>query len=139
MDYKIYFANAGVPVTGLTPTWNNLKKVSDGTNFIPQPSISPIGGGWYKFTRPTFTEDLIGVIDGGATLGDIDRYVPIDLTPDDFGMTDMLDAMILGSQTLDPTGDTLTIKRRDGSTILITYDLVKTSEGIGAYKERTPQ
>lgn len=136
---KVYFADGGVPKTGLTPTWNNLKKVSDGTNFTPQPVITEIGGGWYKFTQPTITEDLTGVVDGGAILDDTDRYVPVDITPDDFGMTDLLDAHIKGSQVLDPTGDTLTLKRRDGSTVLVIFDLTKTSESIGAYKEREPQ
>jgi len=136
---KVYFANAGVPETGLTPTWNNIKKVSDGSDFTPQPAITEVGGGWYKFTQPTITEDLTGVVDGGATLADSDRYVPVDITPDDFGMTDLLDGLIKGSQVLDPTGDTLTLKRRDGSTVLVTFDLVKTSESIGAYKERSPQ
>jgi hypothetical protein len=136
---KIYFANAGVPETGLSPVWLTLKKVSDGTDFTPQPAITEIGGGWYKFTQPTITEDLTGVADGTATLADADRYVPVDLTPDDFGMTDLIDALIEGSQELDPNNDELIITRRDGSTVLVTYDLVKTAIAIGAYLSRTPQ
>lgn len=122
----------------MTPTWSSLLK-EDGSAFTPQPSISEIGGGWYKFTAPVTTENLVGVIDGGATLNDVDRYVSADLTPDDFGLTDLLDAITKGTQVLDPSGDTLTLKRRDGSTVLVTFDLVKTSEAIGAYKARTPQ
>jgi hypothetical protein len=137
---KVYFADAGVPKTGLTLAWNNLKKVSDGTNFTPQPAFTEIGGGWYKFTQPDTDEDLTGVVDGSATLtDDNDRYVPVDITPDDFGMTDLLDAITKGSQTMDPDADTLTLKRRDGSTVLVTFDLVKTTDSIGAYKGRTPQ
>ena len=138
-DQKVYLADSGVPKTGLTLAWDNLKKVSDGSNFTPQPAFTEVGGGWYKFPQPDTAEDLTGVVDGSATLGDADRYVPVDITPDDFGMTDLLDAVVQGSQVLDPSGDTLTLKRRDGSTVLITFDLVKTTESIGAYKERTPQ
>jgi hypothetical protein len=136
---KIYFANAGVPATGLSPAWLTLKKVSDGTDFTPQPAITEIGGGWYKFDQPDISEDLIGVVDGTATLSDTDRYVPVNLTPDDFGMTDLIDALIEGSQELDKDNDELIIKRRDGTTVLITYDLVKTLEAIGAYLSRTPK
>lgn len=137
---KVYISDNGQPAIGLTPTWDNLKKVSDGSDFIPQPAISEIGGGWYKFSQPDISEDLTGVIDGGISLAVFyDRYVPIDITPDDFGMTDILDAIIKGSQELDPTADTLTLKRRDGATVLVTFDLVKTSESIGAYKARSPQ
>jgi len=137
---KIYISDSGQPATGLTPVWDNLKKASDGTDYLPQPAISEIGGGWYKFTQPDISEDLTGVIDGGAALtSNADRYIPVDITPDDFGMTDILDVIIKGSQELDPTTDTLTLKRRDGVTVLVTFDLVKTSESIGAYKARSPQ
>ena len=136
---KIYFANAGVPETGLTLTWESLVLVSDGSDVTPKPSFVEIGGGWYKFIQPTITEDLVGVIDGGVALDDIDRYVPADITPDDFGMTDLLDAETKGSQVLDPGADTLTLMRRDGITPLVVFDLTKTATLVGAYKARTPQ
>lgn len=147
MDQKVFFSDAGIPKPGLSPVWRSLQRVSDGTDFTPQPAISEIddagnADGSYKFAQPVITEDLVGVIDGdpGAIIGlaDIDRYVWVNITPDDFGLTDLLDAITKGSQVLDPTGDTLTLKRRDGSTVLVTFDLVKTSESIGAYIERTP-
>ena len=137
MDYKVYFANAGVPATGLSLTWETLEDL-DGNDVGSPPAFIEIGGGWYKFSL-TPTEELVGVVDGSGTLADADRYVPVDFTPDDYGLTDLLDAIVKGSQTLDPSGDTLTLKRRDGSTVLVTFDLVKTTESIGAYKERTPQ
>lgn len=95
MTYKIYFSNAGVPATGLTPTWNSLKKVSDGTNYTPQPAIYEVGGGWYK-TSLTPSEDLTGVIDGGAALGNSDRYVSVDMTANDAN----LDAAVSSRSTL---------------------------------------
>lgn len=74
---EIYFSNAGVPATGLTLTWESLKKVNDGTDFTPQPTFTEIGGGWYKFDiNPT--ERLVGVIDGSASLViENERYMPV--------------------------------------------------------------
>ena len=81
-NYEVYFSNAGVPETGLTLTWETLKKYSDGTDESSQPAFTEIGGGWYKFSySPSGT--MIGVVDGSATLGDTDRYIPCKFTTDD--------------------------------------------------------
>ena len=80
---EVFFADAGVPTTGLTLTWESLKKVSDGTDFTPQPTFTEIGGGWYKFDIAP-DERLVGVIDGGVTLNDTDRYVPVFFDKYDF-------------------------------------------------------
>lgn len=73
---EIYFSDSGVPIEGLTPTFDNLKRVSDGVDVTP-PAITEIGGGWYKFDIDP-TERLTGVIDGGASLLiDAERYQPV--------------------------------------------------------------
>lgn len=82
MTYVVYFANSGTPTTGLTLSWSSLKTVSDGNDFTPQPSFSQIGGGWYKFDW-SGTSDIVGVIDGSASLSTADRYVPIYLSAQD--------------------------------------------------------
>ncbi len=62
----IYFSYENSPVAGLTPTWTTLKKLSDGTDVTPQPTITEIGGGFYKFDALVPTgEQWCGVIDGG--------------------------------------------------------------------------
>ena len=81
-NYEVYFSNAGVPATGLTLTWKTLKKYSDGTDESSQPAFTEIGGGWYKFSYSP-SETMIGVVDGSATLGDTDRYIPCKFTTDD--------------------------------------------------------
>jgi hypothetical protein len=73
---EVYFSNVGAPTAGLTLTWESLLKVSDGTNFTPQPTFEEIGGGWYKFDVDP-TEKLVGVIDGGASLSAQERYQPV--------------------------------------------------------------
>jgi len=74
-DYQtVYFESAGVPSTGLAPTWNSLYDVSDGSAYT-QPAISEIGGGWYKYTLdPADFVHVAGVVDGGAALANADRY-----------------------------------------------------------------
>lgn len=75
MEKVVYFAKAGIPSIGLTPSFLTLKKSSDGSN-ISQPSILEVGGGWYKLDiNPT--ELTVGVIDSGdGTMSDSDRYLP---------------------------------------------------------------
>lgn len=77
------FTQQGVPLPGLTPTWHSLKRVSNGTNYTPQPSISALGGGLYKTTF--LSERLTGVIDLGETASprfvDYDTHRPVILIP----------------------------------------------------------
>lgn len=86
MDYILYFTSAGVPVEELDPDIITFKKVSDGSDVAPPPEVSEIGGGFYKYSA-VVTEDLVGVVDGGAVLtSNSDRYVPIYLTSNDFSL-----------------------------------------------------
>ena len=148
MDFQVIeFSNAGVPAPGLVPVWRSLQKVSDGSDFLPLPVIEEIddGGnadGGYRFEQPVTTELVRGVIDGGVALPDADRYIRVYITPDDFGMTDLIDAIVRGSRTLDPDNNTLTYKRRDGITTLVVFDVTKPidlNKVIGPYLDRTPQ
>lgn len=87
MIYVVYFASAGVPATGLTPTFSLYSKVSDGTDVTPHPTISEIttggvGGGFYKFTA-TPSEALFARIDGGVSLAAADRYKVMQITAND--------------------------------------------------------
>jgi hypothetical protein len=82
MIYAVYFSNAGVPATGLSPTIGVYKKVSDGTEVTPAPTVSEIGGGFYKFIA-TPAEALVVRVNGGGSLGDADKYKVMQLTPHD--------------------------------------------------------
>lgn len=75
-DQLVYFENSsdGTPRTGLTPTWEALLKVSDGTAFTPQPVFTEVGAGFYKFPG-VVSENVCGSIDGGSALPAIDRYI----------------------------------------------------------------
>lgn len=89
MIYVVFFSNAGVPATGLTPTIGVYKKVSDGTDVTPAPTISEIGGGFYKFTA-TPAEALVVRMNGGGSLAEADKYKVMQITPND----PSLDAMV---------------------------------------------
>ena len=89
MIYVVFFSNAGVPATGLTPTIGVYKKVSDGTDVTPAPTVSEIGGGFYKFTA-TPAEALVVRMNGGGSLSDADKYKVMQITPNDAS----LDAMV---------------------------------------------
>lgn len=102
----IYFANAGVPATGLTPTWNSLKNAVTGADITPQPSITEVGGGFYKFTAdPGVGVRWCGVVDGGVSLTvNTDRYIPVLVGDSDLAK----DTMVLCTPVYDDTSDTLT-------------------------------
>ena len=136
MIHKVYFANAGVAATGLTPAFDTYKKVSDGSN-VTKPTFTEIGGGWYKFTA-TPSEDIVGVVNGGAALANADRYIPVDVTADDGGLIDILDA-VLGDKVLNYTGDTLTLTKRDGVTTLKIFDMTESSVDAKSYTESAGQ
>jgi hypothetical protein len=89
MIYVVFFSNIGVPATGLTPTIGVYKKVSDGGDVTPVPTVSEIGGGFYKFSASP-AETLVVRINGGGSLSDADKYKVMQITPNDAS----LDAMV---------------------------------------------
>lgn len=60
------FNVSAVPLTGLTPSWVSLFRVSD-SSAVAQPSFTELGSGLYKFPPPYVGEHVTGVIDLGAT------------------------------------------------------------------------
>lgn len=88
MIYPVYIHNAGVPVAALTPTWSTHKRVSDGAN-VSQPTISEFGGGWYYFDfDPQYGERYIGVVNAGAGLPNLYRYITTNLFGPDYEKRD---------------------------------------------------
>jgi hypothetical protein len=69
----IYFKSYGSPATGLSPTWESLKKLDTGSDFTPQPAVSEVGGGWYRYDI-ALAENLVGVLDGGVAVPASERY-----------------------------------------------------------------
>jgi hypothetical protein len=82
MIYVVYFSNAGAPATGLSPAIEVYKRVADGTEVTPAPAVAEIGGGFYKFTAAS-AEALVVRVNGGGSLGDMDKYKVMQITAHD--------------------------------------------------------
>jgi len=133
MLYYVYFADGGVPKAGLSCTWEHLVTAENGTDKSGSaPSITEVGGGWYKFdikygTAPwdVTTEDLVGVIDGGSALYDQDRYKPVIISLRGLGLVRVAHKGIQNKSS----GD-VDIYATDGSTKEMKLDMTDDSDTI---------
>jgi hypothetical protein len=83
MDYVIYATDGGAPLEGASPTIDVYVKVSDGSSAGAAPVVSELSGGFYKFTAvPTFAI-AVRVDMNDPTLADRDRYISMQITPED--------------------------------------------------------
>lgn len=133
MLYYAYFADSGIPKTGLTPDWEHLVTAENGTDKSGSaPAITEVGGGWYKFDI-TFdvapwdiaTEDLLGVIDGGSSLIGPDRYKPVAVT-----LRSLALARIAHKGVQDKATGDIDIYQTDGSTKEMKLDMTDTSSSL---------
>lgn len=104
MIYVVFFSSAGIPATGLFPTIGVYKKVSDGTDVTPVPTVAEVGGGFYRFAAAP-AEALVVRMNGGGSLGDADKYKVMQITPHDAD----LDAQV-STRTPEAGGNVATIK-----------------------------
>ena len=137
MLYYVYFSDAGVAKTGLTPSFDSLATAENSTDKSGSvPTVTEISSsnapGWYKFeitfgTAPwdVTTEDLVGMIDGGSTLADIDRYKPIIITKRGLGLARIAHKGVQNKST----GD-ITIYAQDDSTAEIKLDMTDGASDI---------
>jgi hypothetical protein len=109
MIYVVFFSNIGVPATGLTPTIGVYKKVSDGADVTPVPTVSEIGGGFYKFGASP-AETLVVRMNGRGSLPDADKYKVMQITPNDAS----LDAMV-STRAPESGGNVAAIKTKTDS------------------------
>ena len=119
MVYKVYIADNTGPRTGLSPSWESLKTVDGAGRMVSAPSITEIGGGWYRFeltygTVPWDVPDLVGVIDAGEDLIAVQRYIPIAVSLRDLGFAFLTNTR---KQTI-ATG-VIDVLEDDGETVLL--------------------
>ena len=133
MLYYVYFSDQGLAKTGLSCTWEYLLTGENATDKSgAAPSITEVGGGWYKFDI-TFgsgcwdvtTEDLVGVIDGGAALDNIDRYKPVCISLRGLGLARIAHKGVQSKMT----GD-IDIYATDGATKELKLEMADGSETI---------
>lgn len=127
IEVVAFYDASGVPLTGLTPTFDTYKD-DLGTN-LTQPTITEIGGGFYKFTpdlTTTPTRGIVYVINGGISANPQRqaRFVrPEDYAPD--LLIDINDATVGRWQvfTSGPDINRMVLYRVDGS-VLKKFDLL---------------
>ncbi len=124
IEIPFYAAKDGLPLTGAAAEMNfeSLKTVGGTDKISSAPSISEIGGGWYKFsvaygTAPFDSGDLAGVIDadkdGDNNLANAERYIPVEARLDFYGLLRSVYKM-----TQDKLTGDMEIKDASGNTIL---------------------
>ena len=124
IEIPFFVASDGVPLTGAAAQmdFESLLLLNGTDKSGSAPSISEVGGGWYKFstaygTAPFDAGDLVSVIDadksGTNSLANAERYIPVEVRLDFYALSRLVNEM---SQDKD-TGDML-IKDSNGNTIL---------------------
>lgn len=124
IEIPFYVSKDGEPLTGAVAQmdFESLKTLSGGDKSGDAPTISEIGGGWYKFsvaygTAPFDAGDLIAVLDvdknGNNNLANAERYIPVEVRLDFYALMRLVNKMSQNKST----GD-MAIKNAAGNTIL---------------------
>ncbi len=124
IETPFYVSKDGEPLTDAAAQmdFESLKTLAGTDKTGSAPTISEIGGGWYKFsvaygTAPFDAGDLVGVIDadknGNNSLANAERYIPVESRLDFYAMMRLVSKMSQSKST----GD-MAIKDSSGNTIL---------------------
>ncbi|MBW8038509.1 MAG: hypothetical protein FVQ85_00755 [Planctomycetes bacterium] len=124
IEIPFYVSKDGEPLTGAAAQmdFESLKTLAGTDKSGSAPTISEIGGGWYKFsvaygTAPFEAGDLVGVIDadknGNNNLANSERYIPMEVRLDFYALMRLVNKMSQNKST----GD-MAIKDSSGNTIL---------------------
>jgi len=124
IEIPFYVSEDGEPLTGAAAQmdFENLKTLAGTDKSGSAPTISEIGGGWYKFsvaygTAPLDAGDLVGVVDadknGSNNLANAERYIPIEVRLDFYALMRLVNKMSQNKST----GD-MAIKDSSGDTVL---------------------
>ncbi len=124
IEIPFYVSKDGEPLTNASAQmdFDSLKTLAGVDKSGGAPTISEIGGGWYKFgvaygTAPFDDGDLVGVIDadkdGNNGLANAERFIPIEVRLDFYALLRLVNTMSQNKTT----GD-MVIKDSSGNTIL---------------------
>jgi len=124
IEIPFYVSEDGEPLTGAAAQmdFESLKTLAGTDKSGSAPTISEIGGGWYKFsvaygTAPLDVGDLVGVVDadknGNNNLANAERYIPVEVRLDFYALLRLVNKMSQDKNT----GD-MAIKDSSGNTIL---------------------
>jgi len=124
IEIPFYVSKDGSPLTGAAGEMNfeSLKTLSGTDKSGSAPSISEIGGGWYKFSvaygsTPFDAGDLVGVIDadkdGDNSLANAERYIPVEVRLDFYALMRLVSKM-----SQDKLTGSMSLKNSAGNTVL---------------------
>ena len=124
IEVPFYVSNDGEPLTGAAAQmdFESLKTLAGVDKSSSAPTVSEIGGGWYKFsvaygTVPFDSGDLVGIVDadknGNNNLANAERYIPVEVRLDFYALMRLVNKMSQNKST----GD-MKIKDSSGNTIL---------------------
>jgi hypothetical protein len=124
IEIPFYVAKDGEPLTGAAGQmdFESLKALNGTDKSGSAPSISEIGGGWYKFSvaygsAPFDVDELAGVIDadkqGNNNLANAERYIPVEVRLDFYALARLVNKMSQDKLT----GD-MSVKNASGNIIL---------------------
>ena len=104
IEIPFYVSKDGEPLTNAAAQmdFESLKTLAGVDKSSSAPTISEIGGGWYKFnvaygTAPFDAGDLVGVVDadkdGENSLANAERYIPVEVRLDFYGLVRLVNKM----------------------------------------------
>ena len=104
IEIPFYVSKDGEPLTNAADQmdFESLKTLAGVDKSSSAPTISEIGGGWYKFsvaygTAPFDAGDLVGVVDadkdGENSLANAERYIPVEVRLDFYGLVRLVNKM----------------------------------------------
>lgn len=104
IEIPFYVSKDGEPLTNAAAQmdFESLKTLAGVDKSSSAPTISEIGGGWYKFSvaygiAPFDAGDLVGAVDadkdGENSLANAERYIPIEVRLDFYGLMRLVNRM----------------------------------------------
>ncbi|MFQ6048589.1 MAG: hypothetical protein ACE5K7_04425 [Phycisphaerae bacterium] len=121
MTFKLYISDGAGPKTGLSPSWRYLYALDGADKSGSAPTISQIGGGWYKFelsygVAPWDVTELVGVIDAGGDVPEHHRYIPVAIS-----LRDLAFAFLTNKRQQTISTGLIELLDDDGSTVLVQF------------------
>jgi len=137
MRYTVVFRKDGTPKTGLSPTIDIHRKISDWTSAgaaatVYEASSSDAPGVYYFDVTPT-ERRLVRVNSGDVTMADSERYIYLEVDAHDDGLN-MLYKILTGRWKITAGSNTMTFYDEDGTTPILTFTL-KDSAGSPSHVE----
>ena len=125
IDIPFYVSRDGEPLTNAAAEmdFESLMTLAGVDKSSSAPTISEIGGGWYKFsvaygTAPFDAGDLVETVDvdkdGGNNLANAERYIPIEVRLDFYALMRLVNKMsqdkITGCMVIKNSSDNAILK-----------------------------